>query len=190
MHLSSSECILLSTSNWTTCLEASLVLINPCLNLWLNGRMTSGIVYSILMHFLIITAYTILISQLFGLTSDQFFKDPLSFVRDWLMLPCFWYCGYELVLRKLDRRLVHFCHSLLYMFIYTTCLAPYNPTKALNCFYVGGALMCWTFFVSIAFVIHLAFRETMDPPKSLPITPIETFMYIFMIKLFLVYFKY
>lgn len=124
-----------------------------------NGRITSGVVYSIVIHFLISAAYTFM--------SYLFVKDPLSNVGDYIFSVCFWsglveFCS-RMLLRdenpQLASKIRHLLHIIVFMAVNTFVVAPLQPTKALILVYVGGSLMFWTFIVVVAVIIHLALLD-------------------------------
>lgn len=126
--------------------------------------MTSGVVYSIAMHSFIITAYVLLIFQIFY--TNEFDLDLLGDVSGL----CFFYLIFivaEVAVRWFceDHPMAvtksgHLGHLYGTIFL-TAFMVPLNPIEAILFSSLAVSLVCWTFFVLLASFIpaYIAFHE-------------------------------
>lgn len=134
--------------------------------------MTSGVVYSIMMHSVIITAYALLIFRIFYI--NGFDLDQLNDVSVPIMFTYLPYGVLEVAVRRFnnDDPLIHTKVGHLSHFVACIMLPDYmvpsTPIEGLVFFFLGGSLLYWTFFVLIAFGI-LALLEDVRGSLTQPL---------------------
>ncbi|CAA7026509.1 unnamed protein product [Microthlaspi erraticum] len=137
-------------------------------------KMTSGVVYSIVMHCLLMTAFVLLLFQIFYTNEfdnlDQVMKN-LNLFNNYLV----WTVG-EVVVRRLSddplflTKSGHFAHMVGSFFLIGYLEFPLNPIETLLFALVGTSLVCWTMFVFFASLfLLLLFSKEMAPSLIEPL---------------------